>query len=57
MGLEEGILPEEILMIEICERFGWDYYRFLNQPSWFIDLIIEKIKAEARELKRRQKNN
>lgn len=56
MGLGEGNLPEEMMIIEICEEFGWDYYQFLNQPVWFIDLIIEKSKAEARESKRREKN-
>jgi hypothetical protein len=50
-------LSEEIIIIEICEKFGWDYYQFLQQPIWFIELIIEKNKAEARELKRREKNS
>lgn len=57
MSFGEGNLPEEMLAIEICEKFGWDYYQFLNQPAWFIDLVVEKIKAEARERKRREKNN
>lgn len=50
-------MPEEMLIIEICEKFGWDYHRFLDQPAWFIELIVEKMKAEARERKRREKNN
>lgn len=57
MGLGEGELPEEMLIIEICEKFGWDYYQFLDQPAWFIELIVEKMKAEARERKRKEKNN
>jgi hypothetical protein len=55
LGLGEGSLPDEILMIDICERFGWDYYQFLEQPSWFIELIVEKVNAENREMKRREK--
>lgn len=50
-------MPEEMLIIEICEKFGWDYYKFLDQPAWFIELIVEKMKAEARERKKREKNN
>jgi hypothetical protein len=27
-------------MIEICQYMkGWDYYTYMNQPTWFLELI------------------
>lgn len=28
-------------------EYGWDYYKYLNQPTWVIDLAREKLKIEA----------
>jgi len=36
-------------VIDICEQFGWDYWTYMNQPTWFIDMIIEKRKIEAKK--------
>jgi len=55
LGIGEESLPEEIIIVEICERFGWTYQEYLEQPAWFIDLIIEKNKTESQEMKRREK--
>jgi hypothetical protein len=43
------------MIAEICERFGWTYFEYQEQPAWFVELIIEKIKTEAREMERREK--
>lgn len=33
-------------MVVICEMFGWTYQEFLQQPTFFIDLILEKMKID-----------
>jgi len=40
-------MPEEILIIEICERYGWTYDQYLDQPQWFIDTIIQKSNMDS----------
>lgn len=46
-------------MVHICREFGWDYFTYMLQPTWFIDLIVEKMnidsvhaEAEAKRMKR-----
>jgi len=34
-------------MLEICKYMGWDYYTYINQPYWFIELILMKTKVDA----------
>ena len=36
-------------MVEICEKFKWDYYTYINQPHWFIELIVEKMIIDAKK--------
>lgn len=33
----------------------WTYQEFLEQPAWFIDLLIEILDIEVREVKRKEK--
>ena len=40
-----------MLAVQICEDFGWSYDTFLDQPTWFIDLIIEKKQIDAKRAK------
>ena len=35
-------------MIMICERMKWDYFTYLKQPTWFIDLLVMKFNEDAR---------
>jgi len=38
-------------MVTICEKFGWTYDEFLEQPMFFIDLIRERMKIDAQNEK------
>jgi len=29
------------------KEYGWDYYTYINQPVWVVDLAREKLKMEA----------
>jgi hypothetical protein len=50
-----GRLPEEAVMVQICREMGWTYQEFQNQPSWFIDLLIELRNLEEKEHEKRMK--
>lgn len=42
-------MSEEIIAIEICRYMGgWDWETYLSQPTWFVQLIRDKMNAEAR---------
>lgn len=34
-------------MADICQHMRWDYHTFINQPTWFIELIRAKKNVEA----------
>lgn len=40
-----------MVVVEICMKFGWDYYTYMEQPSWFIDLIIFRMTIDAKKAK------
>jgi hypothetical protein len=42
-----GTLPEEMIAAIICEKFGWTYEEYLDQPHWFIEIIKTKLREDA----------
>jgi hypothetical protein len=38
-------------MLEILERYGWDYFVYMRQPAWLLDLIVHKMEIEAKKAK------
>lgn len=38
-----------MLIVEVCRLFGWDYYQYLAQPVWFIDLIQKKLEIDGKK--------
>lgn len=42
-----GSVDEEVGIAEICQRYGWTYYDYMNQPEWFLDIIRLKMRLEA----------
>lgn len=42
-------LTETMLAVLICEKFHWTWQEYDAQPTWFIDLIVSKMRAEAEE--------
>lgn len=42
------IMVSEITdMIILCHEMKWDYFTFINQPTWFITGLREKINLEV----------
>lgn len=35
------------MMVQIMEKFGWDYYTYMLQPNWLIDNIKRMYVAQA----------
>lgn len=33
-------------MLAIMEKYGWDYYTYMNQPNWLLDLAQHKLSIE-----------
>jgi len=46
------VVRDEMVIAAICERMGWDYHTYLNQPLWFIRLLMRKFEVDAQEAKR-----
>lgn len=43
----------DMLMIAICQEFGWTYNEYMNTPTWVLDLIKEKMVRDAKEAEMR----
>jgi len=35
-------------MIMLCHEMKWDYWTYINQPNWFIDLLVTKWNIDIR---------
>jgi len=42
-------------MVAICQEMGWDYWTYMNQPQWFLDLLRDKLVLDSKELKKESK--
>jgi hypothetical protein len=51
--LGQAELKEEQIAALICREFSWTWQEYENQPSWFIEIILEMLKAEAEEMKKK----
>lgn len=40
-----------MIAVVICEKMGWRYEDYLSQPNWFVELLIEKIRIDAKKEK------
>lgn len=42
-------------IVVLCQRMGWDYWTYLSQPTWFVDLLMEKMNIDAKKEKDMEK--
>lgn len=47
----------DMFMVTICQEFGWDYYTYMNQPSFFIQIVKEKLIRDNKESEMKMRNN
>lgn len=41
-----------MLIVSVCQEMKWDFYQYLNQPEWFVDLIIAKLEIDSKNIKK-----
>ena len=42
----KGTISEELEMLIVCEKMGWDFYTYEKQPTWFVKLLTFKFNIE-----------
>lgn len=42
-----GRLRGIFLVLEIMEKYGWDWFKYHSQPSWVIEAIQEKLRIDG----------
>jgi len=47
-----GEYPDEILITDIMQKYGWTYEQYLDQPHWVIDATIFKMVEESEQTKK-----
>lgn len=40
-----------MLIVVICEKYGWDYHTYMSQPEWFLSLIHQRMLLDAKKEK------
>jgi len=38
-----------MLIVHVCQEYGWDYETYMRQPSWFIELIFKKMEIDSKK--------
>ena len=46
-----------MIMVTICKEFGWTYDQYVSQPSFFIELVKEKMIRDNKEAKMNAKRH
>lgn len=39
-------------IVAICQEMGWDYYQYIEQPNWFLDMVRIKLRTDSERMKR-----
>lgn len=52
-----GIVSEEYNIAEICQRYGWTWQQYHDQPLHFLRTIVEKLKVEHEVEEHRKRNS
>ena len=53
-------MTPEMVVIAICQEFGWTYYEYMEQPNWFLNLVQDKLVIDSKKVKKdikKQKRN
>lgn len=44
-----------MLIAAVCEKMGWDYHTYMEQPVWFLRLLAHKFEIDAKNAEQAQK--
>ena len=45
--------PEQLIAI-VCREMGWTYEQYLDQPTWFVQMLLYAMSEEAKAINERQ---
>jgi hypothetical protein len=51
----KGFISDKLAIVLMCKEMKWDYFTYMSQPQWFIDLISLTNNIEAEYQKKVQK--
>ncbi len=44
-----GRMNDDMLIVHICQEFGWTYEEYQSQPAYFLEIIRRKMKIDQKE--------
>jgi len=45
-------MTKHMEIVAVCQEMGWTYYEYMSQPTWFLDLLREKLIIDSEKTKR-----
>lgn len=51
-----GKMNQDMLVVAICQEFKWDFYTYMSQPKYFIELIKEKLIRDQKEMEMKMRS-
>jgi len=52
-----GLTDERFAIATICEKMGWTFQEYLEQPYDFIEVVKAKLQAENKIIEEQQEQN
>lgn len=49
-------MNSDMRAVTVCEAMRWPYDTYLDQPAFFIDLIIEKMRIDAKMAEKKNRS-
>lgn len=57
MGSGKGGLDNSSISVLMCQKFGWTYNQYREQPAWWLDLAQRMINIENEVTNKQNKKN
>jgi hypothetical protein len=45
-----------MLIVSIIQEMHWTYFDYMDQPTWFINLVRDKLLIDNERIKKQNKN-
>ncbi len=39
-------------IVAVCQEMGWTYFEYMAQPSWFLDIVLDKLIEDSEKIKK-----
>lgn len=47
-----GRMNGDMMMVAVCQEFGWTYDEYMDSPTWFLEMVREKLIRDNKETQR-----